>query len=92
MGLTSYKFTCLSPDLSSREPPNSATWVIFVSPQWFGKVEAKSSPPILNLPLVLNASTVHKGTPFSYLFIFALLHFFFGVSFYTIGVYNPDFA
>jgi hypothetical protein len=37
-------------------------------------------------------STFHHRTPFSYFFIFFLLHTFFSIDFYKIGIYDPDLA
>jgi hypothetical protein len=46
----------------------------------------------LDLTLVLNAGTVHQGTPLPNFPIFAPLHAFFGNFFSKIGIYDPDLA
>jgi hypothetical protein len=48
--------------------------------------------PGLEFAYVLNVGTVHEGTPFSRFSIFASPTCFFGIFFYKIGIYNPDFC
>jgi hypothetical protein len=37
-------------------------------------------------------NTVHRRTQFHDFFIFVLLHTFYGIHFYKIGIYDPDLA